>query len=75
MLGACAREFWLEPAKNGDKIDIEHRPGVSIPLVDALSRMATDPSKLDYVNAVVAHNNICFVHPVIHNYVFFNPSI
>lgn len=75
VLAACAREFWLEAAKNGDKIEIEHRPGTSIPLADALSRMASDTIKSDYVHAVVAQNNLVFVHPVINNYVFFDPSI
>lgn len=74
-LASCAREFWLEGAKNGDEIDIEHRPGTSIPLADGLSRMATDTSKRDYVTTVVAQNNMLFVKPVINNYVFFDPSI
>lgn len=75
VLASCAREFWLEAAKNGDTIDIEHRPGTSIPLADALSRMASDPQKADYVHAAVAQNHLCFLDPVINNYVFFNPSI
>lgn len=75
ILAACAREFWLEAAKNGDKIDIEHRPGTSIPLADALSRMSTDATKLDYVQTVVATNNLVFVQPHINDYVFFDPSI
>lgn len=75
VLAACAREFWLEAAKNGDSIEIEHRPGTSIPLADALSRMATDNTKSNYVQSVVAQNNISFVQPVLNDYVFFNPSI
>lgn len=75
ILAACAREFWLEAAKNGDQIDIEHRPGASIPLADALSRFATDRTKYDYACSVVAQKKIVFVQPAINNYVFFDPSI
>lgn len=75
VLASCAREFWLEAAKNGDKIDIEHRPGTSIPLADALSRMANDPAKADYVKTAVAQNKLSFVQPVINNYSFFDLSI
>lgn len=75
VLASCAREFWLEAAKNGDKIDIEHRPGISIPLADALSRMTTDNNKSDYARTVVAQNNMFFVNPSLNAYVFFDPSI
>lgn len=75
VLASCAREFWLEAAKNGDSVDIEHRPGTSIPLADALSRMATDNTKSDYVHTVMAKNNMCFVKPALDNFAFFNPSI
>lgn len=75
VLASCAREFWLEAAKNGDGIDIEHRPGVEIPLADALSRMATDSTKSDYVHTVVAQEKMCFIDPILNNYVFFDPSI
>lgn len=75
VLASCAREFWLEAAKNGDTIEIEHRPGTAIPLADALSRMALDNTKSDYVHAIVSQNNMSFVQPVLNNYVFFDPSI
>lgn len=75
VLASCAREFWLEAAKKGDTIEIEHRPGTQIPLADALSRMAFDQTKSDYVHTVVAQNRLSFVEPVLNNYVFFDPSI
>lgn len=75
ILAACARELWLEAAKNGDTIQIEHRPGVEIPLADALSRMGSDPSKRDYVNLAVAAQQLSFVQPAINNYVFFDSLI
>lgn len=75
VLAACAREFWLEAAKNGDRIEIEHRPGTAIPLADALSRMTIDNSKLAYVRTVVAQKKLCVLNPVLNNYVFFNPDI
>lgn len=75
VLAACAREFWLETAKHGDRIDIEHRPGTTIPLADVLSRMATDSAKHQYVTTAVAQNNMSFIEPVINDYLFFDPSI
>lgn len=75
VLASCAREFWLEAAKNGDIIEIEHRPGTAIPLADALSRMATDNTKRAYVHTAVAQNRLCFIEPMLNDYVFFNPSI
>lgn len=75
VLASCARELWLEAAKFQDKITIEHRPGSSIPLADALSRMDTSLSKADYVRAAVARLNLTFVSPVLNDYVFFDDSL
>lgn len=75
VLASCAREFWLEAAKNGDTIEIEHRPGTDIPLADALSRMAIDNTKLAYVQTVVAQQKLSIVKPVLNNYFFFDPSL
>lgn len=74
-LGACARELWLEAAKHDDIISIEHRPGTSIPLADALSRMATDQTKADYVRNAVKDKDLIFVPPVLKNYNFFDSDI
>ena len=38
VLAACARELWLEAAKNNHDIDIRHKPGIELVLADALSR-------------------------------------
>lgn len=75
VLGACARELWLEAAKHDDLITIEHRPGVSIPLADALSRMANDDSKAKYVTDTVAGRGLIFVPPMLTDYVFFDHEI
>lgn len=75
VLAACARELWLEAAKNNDLIYIEHRPGTEIPLEDALSRMATDNAKDRYVRETVGKNNMTFVAPVLKNYKFFNSDL
>lgn len=75
VLGACARELWLEAAKHDDTISIKHRPGTEIPLADALSRMATDPVKAQYVRDVVNLKGLVFVPPVLKNYVFFDDNL
>lgn len=75
VLGACSRELWLEAARNGDKITVEHRPGEDIPFADALSRMHVDSKKLDYVRTVSARDEIVFVNPVLNDYCFFNPLL
>lgn len=75
VLSACARELWLEAAKNDDLITIEHRPGTAIPLADALSRMAFDPTKKKYVQDVVSAKGLACIQPVIHNYVFFDDKL
>lgn len=75
ILGACARELWLEAARHDDTITIEHRPGTQIPLADALSRMASDPAKHKYVRDTVQYRGLVFVPPVLKNYKFFNGNI
>lgn len=75
VLASCAREFWLDAAKNGDRIEIEHKPGTAIPLADGLSQMTIDNTKLKYVRMVVAQKKLVSVKPVLNNYVFFNPDI
>lgn len=64
VLASCARELWLEAAKNGDRITIEHKPGQLIPLADALSRMAVNPDKAALVQHLVAQNNLAVISPV-----------
>ena len=38
ILAACARELWLEAAKQTHEIEIRHKPGAELILADALSR-------------------------------------
>lgn len=75
ILGACARELWLETAKHDDLIKIEHKPGDQIPLADALSRMAHDPAKEQYVRDNVIFRGLVFVKPVLNNYCFFDGQL
>lgn len=75
VLGACARELWLEAAKHDDLITIEHRPGTAIPLADALSRMANDQVKAKYVRDTVADRGLTLVPPVLNDYAFFDDNI
>lgn len=75
VLGACARELWLEAAKWDDSISIEHTPGTSIPLADALSRMSTDTSKADYVKDTVGNKKLTFVPVALKNYHFFDSDL
>lgn len=75
VLGACARELWLEAAKRDDVISIEHTPGTSIPLADALSRMATDQAKATYVEDTIRRRNLTFVAPALKNYEFFDTDL
>lgn len=75
VLGACARELWLEAAKRDDSISIEHRPGTSIPLADGLSRMSTDEAKAAYVRDTVKNKGLTFVPPALKNYEFFDSDL
>lgn len=75
VLASCVREHWLEAAKHQDKISIEHRPGSSIPLADALSQMTISIPKADYVRTAVAQLNLKFLSPVINNYAFFDHTL
>lgn len=75
VLASCARELWLEAARYGDRITIDHKPGQMIPLADALSRMANAPDKAAYVHQNIAEHNIILVSPVTDNCNFFDPSL
>lgn len=75
ILASCARELWLEAAKNGDRIAIEHKPGTMIPLADALSRMAENTDKAAYVHEYIAKNNLVLVTPVTDDCHFFDANL
>lgn len=75
VLGACARELWLEAAKHDDIITIQHKPGVEIPLADGLSRMAQDVTKRQFVHDTVKSRGLVFVPPVLNHYIFFDGDL
>lgn len=71
ILGACARELWLEGAIMDIDIQIEHKPGKQIPLADALSRAASDPAMKKYVTAEVKTRNLAKLPTALNGYKFF----
>lgn len=75
MLASCARELWLEAAKYGDRLTIEHKSGHLIPLADALSRMAGNTDKATYVKKHLRINNLILVSPVTDNCNFFDTDL
>lgn len=75
VLAACARQLWLEAAVRDMEIKILHKPGSLIPLADALSRMASDSSKREFVNIEVSNRGLTQLPPVLSGYQFFDDSI
>lgn len=75
VLGACAREIWLEGAVRDIDIHIVHKHGVDIPLADALSRAAAEPDKKAYAQAEVERRGLSQVPPNINGYQFFSPDL
>lgn len=69
ILGACARELWLEAARADE---IVHKQGSQIPLADALSRFYSDPSKALLALKVTADRNLSEISPNIQGCAFFN---
>lgn len=74
-LGACAREMWLAAALNQHDINIKHKPGVDIPVADALSRMHTDPLKAQFIDSILREFNLSKIDPKIDDLIFFDASI
>lgn len=72
VLGACARELWLEAAKADHEIEIVHKEGTMIPLADALSRYYSDPAKRALAVKLTADLNLLELDPILSDYVFFN---
>lgn len=75
VLASCARELWLEAAKFGDRITIEHKPGQLIPMADALSRMAHDPAKANYVRDYLKNHHLTLVPPATDDCNFFDDNL
>lgn len=72
VLAACAREIWLVAAINNHNIEIKHKPGSDIPLLDALSRSATNPAKAKLAADIIANRALIRLHTVLNDYVFFS---
>lgn len=75
VLGACARELWLEGALMDIDIQINHKPGHLIPLADALSRASTDHTMQQFVATEVQIRKLVQLPPVLNNYKFFDDSL
>lgn len=75
ILGACARQIWLEGATRDINIKIVHKPGLSIPLADALSRASTDPDKDRFASAEVKARGLIRLPPILDAYSFFDQSL
>lgn len=75
ILGACARQMWLEAAKRDQTFIISHKPGAALELADALSRYHTDSDKKSYVLSEVRVRGLAEVEPVLCEYVFFDHTL
>lgn len=53
VLAACAREIWLIASISNHTIAINHKPGVDIPLADALSRAAHNTAKARLADSII----------------------
>ena len=64
ILAACAREIWLIAAVRQLDILIEHFPGDTLVLADALSRSGTNPSMSRLAKALVVEMRLSCSKPV-----------
>lgn len=62
LLGSCARQMWLEAACRDQDFVIQHKPGVEIPLADALSRKNDDPLKAHYADQEIRDPSPVILH-------------
>ena len=72
ILAACSRELWLVAAVQQLTITLEHAPGETLVLADALSRRHKGPHFEDIVSTLTAHKSISPVTPVKPQYVLTN---
>lgn len=75
VLGACARELWLEGAIMDIDIQIKHKPGHLIPLADALSRAGVDQSMRDLAETEVQARKLTKLLPALRGYKFFDDKL
>ena len=71
VLAACSRQMWLEAALKDQVFEIRHKPGVDIPLADALSRYK-DLDKRAYADKEIAKRGLKELLPVIPDLFFTN---
>ena len=69
VIAACARELWLVAATHQLIITVEHVPGESLVLADALSRRYKSPDFDRYVMKTVTDLNLPPVQPVLFDHV------
>lgn len=72
VLGACARQLWLEAARRDQHFIIQHKPGVEIPLADALSRFHQDPEKAAFAVSEATSRGLTQLAPILNGYSFFD---
>lgn len=70
ILGACARELWLEAALLDVELHIKHKPGHQIPLADALSRASVNPAMRQLADTEVLNRKLLRLAPALHGYKF-----
>ena len=64
VIASCARELWLIAATRQLTIKVEHAPGESLVLADALSRCHKSPDHENYITKTVYELNLLPTTPV-----------
>lgn len=75
VLGACARELWLQASKLQHNIEIRHKSGALLVLPDALSRMFQDKEKRKLASSLISLKALKSINPVLDNYKFFDTDL
>lgn len=72
ILAACAREMWLQAAIADHDIQFRHKPGIEIPLADALSRRHVDSNMDTYARRAIKSNKLSMCLPNLSRLQFLN---
>ena len=72
VLAACSRELWLVAATQGLTITIDHAPGITLVLADALSRRHESPVFENTVLTLTRNKNLVPIQPCSLRYVITN---
>lgn len=75
LLATCARQLWLEAAKQDHEMVIQHRPGTLIPLADALSRSHSDSAKAKFADLLIRNRRLTRVEPILSGYSLFDNGL